>query len=212
MRENIIKMLRNEGIKLEKLIFIDGEKKQEEIYEIQDSEKLIFFVYLCETQRVDLEDYVNDIMNWISYKQSAREKDMVERYGKVTMRKILWDMYVIFACNNLKGGFSEDEIYTKQRNPHFMKRFIVQGDSENEIVEKIKFIIKPEDSIDKYINKLSFVNDEAQNCIKMCETKKGETFQFGLKGETYEEIIKLMDKINGEDYGEALNENTGSGY
>ena len=145
MQGNIIKMLEAEGFKLEKIELRGGEGKPEEIYEIRDPERLIFFVYLQEAQQADLEDYVNEIMNWISYEQSAREADMVNSFGKVTMRKILWDIYAVFACNTSECGerFSDEEIYSRQRNTHFCKRYIVQGDSDDVIAEKVKMIVRP---------------------------------------------------------------------
>lgn len=210
MQENLIGLLRSDGIELQKVGIKEWEEQKKEIYRIKDSERLIFVVELRKISEEVIEDYVNRLMEWITYEQPAMRGDMVDEYGHITMRMILWDMYVIFVSHISKPDkrLQDEEIYPIQRNSHFMKRYIVQGTSDNEIARKISFIVKLERTIDDFINKLDFENNEKKYCRQMSYTEEGEAFNFDLKGETYQEIISVLEKINGADFGEDTNENT----
>ena len=75
-------------------------------------------------------------------------------------------------------------------------------------ISGISFII-PDNYIykaDDYIH--LFENNEKKYCRQMSYTEEGEAFNFDLKGETYQEIISVLEKINGADFGEDTNENT----
>lgn len=211
MQGNLNQLLADKGIKME-IIESDRWEHEETIYRISDSERLIFLIELQDIVNLDLEIYVNKLMEWVTYEQASIEQDIVEQYEQITMRKILWDLYVIFVCylSETNHGLLDEEIYSKQRDPHFMKRYIVQGSSDREIADKICFIVKPEKKIDDFINRLDFGDTETEHCRRMCHTKEGEGFGYDFTGETYNEIVTVLKKINGESFGEKTNEDTGS--
>lgn len=210
MQENLIKFLQSNKIEIKKIELKQLEQEDKKIYRIIDSDRLIFLVELEDIRNSDLESYVNKLMDWITYEHQSEEMDLVENYQQITMRKILWDMYVIFVAylSEINEGIADEEIYRIQRDSRFMKRYIVQGTSENEIAEKIGVIVRPEKVIDDFINKLDIYNDEEEHCRKMCHTKEGKEFGFGFDGKTYKDIISLLKKINEETFGEDANENT----
>ena len=47
-----------------------------------------------------------------------------------------------------------------------MKRFIVQGVSEEQIAEEVEFIIRTEKYIDEYIEKLEFNDNDSINRLE----------------------------------------------
>lgn len=214
MQESLIELLKDNGMDVQKVKSEKWEDLENEIYRIIDSDRLIFLVELRDIEGIDLKSYlhsyVDGLMEWITYEHPTIGEDLVDKYQHITMRKILWDMYVIFV-NRLKEnvkGLSDEEIYPIHRNSHFMKRFIVQGISDDEIANQISFIVRPERIIDEFINKLDYKTDEERNCRQMCQTKEQEEFDYDLKGKTYQEIITILEKINGEAFGVDANENT----
>lgn len=183
-------------------------EENKEIYRIKDLNRLIFLVELDAVQGSDLESYVNKLMDWITYEHQSEEKDLADGYQQITMRKILWDLYVIFInySSEKNEGISEEEAYSIQRDSRFMKRYLVQGESDDEIAKKISFIVRPEKRIDNFINKLEFDNEEEEQCRQMCHTKEGNGF--GFEAKTYQGVTALLKKINEETFGEDLDENT----
>jgi hypothetical protein len=210
MQENLIELLRSKDYEINKIELKQMEQGDKVIFRIIDSDRLIFLIELDDIKKIDLELYVNKLMDWITYQQKSEDNDLVEKYQNITMRKILWDMYVIFVTclSEINEGITDEEIYRIQRDSRFMKRYIVQGKSEDEVVKKIGFIVRPEEEIDNFIDKLDFDINEEEHCRKMCHTKEGIEFGFGFVGISYKEIISLLKKINEETFGEDENENT----
>lgn len=241
MQKNLIKMLENKKIELQRINMIthgeteesreieqnkeaeettvseinkEYEKSEEdnknEVYRIMDRERLIFLVEIGRMEDSDISDWVNKLMDWVTYEQQEEEKKFVERYQQITMRQILWDIYVIFI--KIQSGeaqdITEEEIYRMQRDSRLMKRYIVQGATESEIAEKICFIVKPQEKIDDFIHKLDFDHDEEENCRKMCIVGSGDKSDSRSSINTYQKIIDLLNIVNEETFGDDADENT----
>lgn len=241
MQKNLIKMLENNKIELQRINMIthgeteesreieqnkeaeettvseinkEYEKSEEdnknEVYRIMDRERLIFLVEIGRMEDSDISDWVNKLMDWVTYEQQEEEKKFVERYQQITMRQILWDIYVIFI--KIQSGeaqdITEEEIYRMQRDSRLMKRYIVQGATESEIAEKICFIVKPQEKIDDFIHKLDFDHDEEENCRKMCDVGSGDKSDSRSSINTYQKIIDLLNIVNEETFGDDADENT----
>lgn len=240
MQKNLIKMLENKKIELQRINMImhgeteesreieqnkeaeqttvseinkEYEKSEEdnknEVYRIMDRERLIFLVEIGRMEDSDISDWVNKLMDWVTYEQQEEEKKFVERYQQITMRQILWDIYVIFI--KIQSGeaqdITEEEIYRMQRDSRLMKRYIVQGATESEIAEKICFIVKPQEKIDDFIHKLDFDHDEEENCRKMCIVGSGDKSDSRSSINTYQKIIDLLNIVNEETFGDDADEN-----
>lgn len=220
MQESMIELLALEGMELQKIEILgwqeadkqEGKKEKErkKICRIVDSDRLIFLIELEDIKNEEFEYYVNGLVEW-AHEHASEGADLVERYRQLSMRQILWDMYVIFvSClSDTNTGLQEEEIYPIQRNSHFMKRYVVQGDSNEDIAKKINFIVKPEKTIDYFIDTLNFENNEVEFCREMSHTAEGEEFGFGLKGDTYQKILDTLKKVNGDTFGENKDEDTG---
>lgn len=213
MQKGLIELLEKNGIKVQRVEMNDEEMQLQEIYHIEDPERMIFVVELKGIRKDIMEKCVNRLVEWITYEQTNIEKDLIDTYNKrSTMRMILWDLYIIFinriSENNPK--LLDEEIYPIQRDTRFMKRYIVQGATDEKMAEQISFIVKPEQIMDDFINKLDYESNEVEYCKQMCQKKNGEAFGYGLKGETYQEIIKVLKEINKDNFGEDTNENTGN--
>lgn len=241
MQKNLIKMLENNKIELQRINMITHGETEEnreieqnkeaeetieseinkeydkaeednknEVYRIMDRERLIFLVEIGRMEDSDISDWVNKLMDWVTYEQQADEKELVDCYQKITMRQILWDIYVIFI--KIQSGeaqdITEEEIYRMQRDSRLMKRYIVQGATESEIAEKICFIVKPQEKIDDFIHKLDFDHDEEENCRKMCIVGSGDKSDSRSSINTYQKIIDLLNIVNEETFGDDADENT----
>ncbi len=203
MQEDIIRLLKEENIELERTKI---DTNEEEIYRICDDERLIFLIELGSYDNAILENYVNILMDWLIYTERSIEKDIVSEYLEpYTMRKILWDLYVIFIVTE-KNSILPEEKYRVQRDSRYMKRYIVQEKTVNEIVKRIGYIVKPEKKIDEYINRLEFTNKEQEHCKKMSDWKNIDNVKYSFKGDTYKEILDTLAKINKDSFGDNVNE------
>lgn len=186
------------------------ENNKNQVYRIMDRERLIFLVEIGRMEDSDISDWVNKLMDWVTYEQQEEEKEFMERYRQITMRQILWDIYVIFV--NVKSDenqrVAEEEIYRMQRDSRLMKRYIVQGATESEIAEKICFIVRPQEKINDFIHKLDFDHDEEENCRKMCIVGSGDKSDSRSSINTYQKIIDLLNIVNEETFGDDADENT----
>ena len=214
MQRNLIELLKNNGIELQRVILERGEEEDqgEEVYRIKDSERLIFIVEINDISKDNIKEYVNRLAEWITYEQTDIDQELKYKYNHISMRMILWDMYIIFvnwvSAENKK--LHDENLYPLQRDSHLMKRYIVQGSTDEEMVEKISFITNPERIIDNFINKLNFESNETKYCKEMCRMKNEKEHEYNLKGETYQEILGILATINKEMFGEDIDEDTGN--
>lgn len=205
MQENLIRLLRSRGLEINEMRF---GLKNTEICRILDSDKLIFLIQLSDIENLNVDFWVNRLMDWVTYENPLIEKDLEVTYKTCSMRMILWDLYVIFAVllSNDKDGLPEERVYEIQRDSRLMKRYIVQGISENQIADEISFIVMTEKYMDEYIEKLEFNDNEEKHCESMCSMEKYDTLDLqNIK--TYQDIVKKLEEINGETFGEKEDEN-----
>ena len=207
MQEDFIKLLKSRGMEINEMRF---ELDDSEIYRVSDSDRLIFLIPLSDIENLNVDFWVNKLMDWVTYDQPSIENGLTVDYQKCSMRMILWDLYVIFAVLPSNGAacLPEEKVYEIQRDSRFMKRFIVQGVSEEQIAEEVEFIIRTEKYIDEYIEKLEFNDNEEEQCESMCDIQKYSLLNLqNIK--TYQGVVKKLEEINGETFGDKEDENKG---
>lgn len=181
-----------------------------EIYRVSDSDRLIFLIPLSDIENLNVDFWVNKLMDWVTYDRPSIENGLTVDYQKCSMRMILWDIYVIFAVlpSNGAGCLPEEKVYEIQRDSRFMKRFIVQGVSEEQIAKEVEFIIRTEKYIDEYIEKLEINDNEKKQCESMCDIQKYSVLNLqNIK--TYQGVVKKLEEINAETFGDKEDENKG---
>ena len=219
MQKDLKELLNTNGIVLKKINFETKEKEQyeqkyiqedKEIYRIDDSERLIFLVEMNDISKEKIEKYVDLLAQWVIYEKSTIGNDFFDEYNHISMRMILWDIYIIFVrrLNAEKEKLHDEEIYPFQRDRRLMKRYIIQGISDEEIASRINFIINPEEAIDDYINTLNYDSNEEENCKLMRDTNGEKEIGIKFRGNSYKEILDILTELNSEDFGENLDEDT----
>lgn len=210
MPKDLISILLDKGLEIGQVLKEEGEQERAgTIYRIMDQERLIFLIDADLNSTLDVDVYVSELMDLVTYgRLPVDDRSVVEIRGKYSMREILWDIYGIFVSRMSEAcyGMEDGEIYRIQRDSHLMKRYIVQGRSEEEIAEKILFIVRTEEYIDGFLGKLDYSFDEEKYCRKMCGSKQGDGYRFPYSVGTYKEIIALLQKINSESFGEEIDE------
>lgn len=217
MQKDMKNILQEYGLKLQEIeILNEGEQesREEKVYRILDSDRMIFFIELEHIKNKDFEYYVDRLMDW-THLNLLEGETLAEQYGEVSMKMILWDMYAIFgSCISEENReVQEEEIYRIQRNRHFMKRYVVQESSKEKIAEKVSFLVQPEKRIDDFVNELEYDSDEAEYCRNMSDVQsdsENSKSVVSFRGETYQEILTLLKKINDIDFGENIDEDTGN--
>lgn len=210
MPKDLISILQDMGLEIRKVSEEDEEQKRTEgIYRIMDQERLIFLIDTDFDNFLDIDTYVNKLMDLFTYGSlSVGDESVVEIRGRYSMREILWDIYGIFVSrlSETCPGIEDEEIYRIQRDNHLMKRYIVQGKSEKEIAEKILFIVRTENYIDKFLKKIDYSFDEKKYCGKLCNSKQTDEYEVQYKAESYKEIIDLLQEMNSETFGDEIDE------
>jgi hypothetical protein len=212
MQEDLINKLVSNGIKLHKIknvISIDN-KELVDLYRIEDRDRLIFLIELCEINSFEIGTYVDILMDWTMSEKSNMDKDnLVSSEHNITMQKILWDIYAVFVnqLSDMHIGIQDDEIYRIQRENHFMKKYIIQDVKIDNLVDKVCFLINTENYIDKLISSLDITNDEDKYCIEMSMDNNNDNFTYNFSGKTYKEILKVLSEINDDKFGENNNGN-----
>lgn len=210
MPKTLISILQDMGLEIRQVPEEDGEQKRTEgIYRIMDQERLIFLIDTDCNNFSDIDAYVNKLMDLLTYgRLPVNDKAVVDIRGRYSMRKILWDIYGIFVSrvSETCPGIEDEEIYRIQRDNHLMKRYIVQEKSEKEIAEKILFIVRTENYIDKFLKKIDYNFDEKKYCRRLCDSKQMNEYEVQYKAESYKEIINLLQEMNSETFGDEIDE------
>lgn len=210
MPKDLISILQDKGLEIERVPKEEGEQERAEtIYRIMDQERLIFLIDANLNSTLDVDDYVSKLMDLVTYGElPVDDRSVVEIREKYSMREILWDIYGIFVrrVSETCCGMEDGEIYRIQRDGHLMKRYVVQGRSEEEIAGKILFIVRTEEHIDELLGKLDYNFDEEKYCRRMCDPKQVDEYEFPYSAKTYKEMITLLQKINSESFGEGIDE------
>lgn len=210
MPETLISILQDKGLDISQISTEDGEQERiEGIYKIQDQERLIFLIDAGFDNLSNIDSYVGRLMDLVTYKGlSVGMESVVEIRGRYSMREILWDIYGIFVSrvSETCPGMADEEIYHIQRDNHLMKRYIVQGKSEEEIAEKILFIVRTEEHIDEFLGKLDYGFDEKEYCRRMCDFRQVAEYGIQYNAGSYREIIAVLQEINSETFGDEVDE------
>ena len=210
MPETLINILQDKGLETRQVLKEDREQEGVEIvYRIMDQERLIFLIDIGSNSISDIDTYVNKLMDWVTYGElPVGDESVVEIRGRYSMREILWDIYGIFVSRISETclEIEDEEIYRIQRDSHLMKRYIVQGKSDEEIAEKILLIVKTEEYIDEFLGKIDYDFDEEECCRRMCDSRQAAEYEVKYNVGTYKEIITVLQEMNSETFGDRADE------
>lgn len=200
MQEDLKNELRRNGF--------DIEVWDEEKMRIHDSDRIIIIAHLNEYSITEIDRINNEVMEKVRKLQIKTEEEKLEKYDNFSIRQILWDVYILFVLDNGEKYASEEQIFMLQRDKKYSKKYLIQGNYIDELLDLIINILRPEHYIDSVVRKIKYEYSDSDNCNNICDSKReGKEYVKSFSIESCQDILDFLNKVNADDYGEVIDEN-----
>lgn len=200
MQKDLMKEIEKRGFAIE---IWDEEKIR-----IEDSDRIIIIAFLNDYSVIEVDRINNEVMERFYQLKIDAEELKVEKYGTYSMRQILWDVYILYVLTNKEKFVDEEQIFMLQRDKKYSKKYLIQGDSVDEISNILLNILRPESYIDSVVEKIQYEISDQDNCKSICDSEhRGKEFVETYNIKYCQDVLDFLNRVNADEYGEILDEN-----
>lgn len=199
MQKDLKNTLKNELGKRE----IEVELWDNQKMRVFDKDRLIIIALMEDFNQRD--QINNEVMDKI--RQLQIEEQPALHYGDYSMRKILWDVYILYVLSDEEKYVDKEQIFMLQRDKKYSKKYLFQESNIQELSEKICKLLHPERYIDSVLKEIKFEYTDENTYKAICDLEgRGNEFITEFPINSCQDILNFLNHVNADEYGVNVDE------